>query len=163
MVVTKKARKNPHADTSFLPDRDRQDEERLEREKLRQEWVQLQETMKLEPIEITYSYWDGSGHRFQLQMKKGQTIEAFLKGVIEQLRTDFHELRAITTESIMFACVGGTVKGGIGFLVFRPSSVFGWQVHQGGSDHSALLHVLRLYRDQGARQVRAALLFRCPR
>jgi hypothetical protein len=59
----KKFRKNPAVDTSFLPDRDREETERREREELRQQWLKRQEEMKKEEIEITYSYWDGSGHR----------------------------------------------------------------------------------------------------
>ena len=59
----KKFRKNPAVDTSFLPDREREEAERRQREELRQEWLKRQEEMKLEEIEITYSYWDGSGHR----------------------------------------------------------------------------------------------------
>ncbi len=59
----KKFRKNPAVDTSFLPDRDREEAERREREALRQQWLKRQEDMKKEEIEITYSYWDGSGHR----------------------------------------------------------------------------------------------------
>jgi protein FAM50 len=55
--------KNPSVDTSFLPDREREEEERREREELRKEWLRKQEEMKKEDIEITYSYWDGSGHR----------------------------------------------------------------------------------------------------
>lgn len=55
--------KNPGVDTSFLPDRDREEEERREREALRQEFLRKQEELKNEDIEITYSYWDGSGHR----------------------------------------------------------------------------------------------------
>jgi protein FAM50 len=64
-LPTKRAkfRKNPNVDTSFLPDRDREEEERKERERLRQEWIRKQEEIKQEDIEITYSYWDGSGHR----------------------------------------------------------------------------------------------------
>ena len=58
-----KTRKNPNVDTSFLPDRDREEEERRERERLRREWLEKQEQLKQEDIEITYSYWDGSGHR----------------------------------------------------------------------------------------------------
>ena len=58
-----KFRKNPNVDTSFLPDRDREEEERRERERLRREWLEKQEQLKQEDIEITYSYWDGSGHR----------------------------------------------------------------------------------------------------
>lgn len=59
----KKLRKNPNVDTSFLPDREREEAERREREELRQEWLRKQEELKAEDIEITYSYWDGSGHR----------------------------------------------------------------------------------------------------
>lgn len=55
--------KNPNVDTSFLPDRQREEEERRQREQLRQEWLKNQEDMKTEEFEITYSYWDGSGHR----------------------------------------------------------------------------------------------------
>ena len=58
-----KSRKNPEVDTSFLPDREREEQERREREQLRQEWLRRQEELKNEDIEITYSYWDGSGHR----------------------------------------------------------------------------------------------------
>ena len=58
-----KSRKNPEVDTSFLADRDREELERKQREELRQEWLRKQEEMKKEEIEITYSYWDGSGHR----------------------------------------------------------------------------------------------------
>ena len=62
---TKKTKlgKNPTVDTSFLPDREREETERKEREELRQEWLRKQEELKNEDIEITYSYWDGSGHR----------------------------------------------------------------------------------------------------
>lgn len=62
-VKRPKSRKNPEVDTSFLPDREREEAERREREQLRQEWLRKQEELKAEDIEITYSYWDGSGHR----------------------------------------------------------------------------------------------------
>lgn len=62
---TKRSRshKNPHVDTSFLPDREREEAERKERERLRVEWLVRQEELKKEEIEVTYSFWDGSGHR----------------------------------------------------------------------------------------------------
>ncbi|TYJ52954.1 hypothetical protein B9479_006423 [Cryptococcus floricola] len=59
----KKSFKNPGVDTSFLPDRNRELEEAQERERLRKEWLAQQEKTKNETIEITYSFWDGSGHR----------------------------------------------------------------------------------------------------
>jgi protein FAM50 len=58
-----KFRKNPNVDTSFLPDREREEAERKERERLRVEWLDKQEEIKKEEIEVVYSYWDGSGHR----------------------------------------------------------------------------------------------------
>jgi len=63
--VLKKAKlsKNPNVDTSFLPDKDREEAERKERERLRLKWLETQEKVKQEDIEVTYSYWDGSGHR----------------------------------------------------------------------------------------------------
>lgn len=55
--------KNPDIDTTFLPDRERDQLERQDREELRKEWLLLQEEMKEEEIEITYSYYDGNGNR----------------------------------------------------------------------------------------------------
>lgn len=67
----KKIKKNPDVDTSFLPDREREEEENRLREELRQEWAMKQNALKEEEIEITFSYWDGSGHRRSVIMKKG--------------------------------------------------------------------------------------------
>ena len=61
--------KNPSVDTSFLPDREREEEERRVREELRQEWLKKQEETKAEEIEIVYSYWDGSGHRKSVKVE----------------------------------------------------------------------------------------------
>lgn len=98
----KKICKNPDVDTSFLPDREREEEERKLREELRQEWVQKQEKLKNEEIEITFSYWDGSGHRRSVKMKKGHSIYQFLLKCLEVLRKEFHELRAVTGDQLMY-------------------------------------------------------------
>lgn len=72
--VVKKIKKNPDVDTSFLPDREREEEENKLREELRQEWAQKQNALKEEEIEITFSYWDGSGHRRGVVMKTGKDL-----------------------------------------------------------------------------------------
>lgn len=72
--VNKKIKKNPDVDTSFLPDREREEEENRLREELRQEWATKQNVLKEEEIEITFSYWDGSGHRRSVIMKKGKYV-----------------------------------------------------------------------------------------
>uniref|UniRef100_A0A5F8AAU6 Family with sequence similarity 50 member A n=1 Tax=Macaca mulatta TaxID=9544 RepID=A0A5F8AAU6_MACMU len=94
-ITTKKRKlgKNPDVDTSFLPDRDREEEENRLREELRQEWEAKQEKIKSEEIEITFSYWDGSGHRRTVKMRKGNTMQQFLQKALEILRKDFSELR----------------------------------------------------------------------
>uniref|UniRef100_H3CHE8 Family with sequence similarity 50 member A n=1 Tax=Tetraodon nigroviridis TaxID=99883 RepID=H3CHE8_TETNG len=101
-VRKKKLGKNPDVDTSFLPDRDREEEENRLREELRQEWELKQEKIKSEEIEITFSYWDGSGHRKTVKMKKGNTIQNFLQKALEVLRKDFSELRSAGVEQLMY-------------------------------------------------------------
>uniref|UniRef100_A0A8C4SDF8 Family with sequence similarity 50 member A n=1 Tax=Erpetoichthys calabaricus TaxID=27687 RepID=A0A8C4SDF8_ERPCA len=101
-IKKKKLGKNPDVDTSFLPDRDREEEENRLREELRQEWERKQEHIKNEEIEITFSYWDGSGHRRTVKMKKGNTIQQFLQKALEILRKDFSELRSAGVEQLMY-------------------------------------------------------------
>uniref|UniRef100_A0A8C4Q820 Family with sequence similarity 50 member A n=1 Tax=Eptatretus burgeri TaxID=7764 RepID=A0A8C4Q820_EPTBU len=100
--LKKKLRKNPDVDTSFLPDRYREEEENRLREELRLEWEARQEKIKSEEIVITYSYWDGSGHRRTVKMKKGNTIQQFLQKCLEMLRKDFSELRSSGVEQLMY-------------------------------------------------------------
>lgn len=89
-------------DTSFLPDREREVEERRLREQLAAEWREQQERLKGEEIEITFSYWDGSGHRRVVRMKKGNSIYDFLKACLDTLRKDFNELRAVSADQLMY-------------------------------------------------------------
>ncbi|GLH00326.1 Protein FAM50 homolog [Gryllus bimaculatus] len=98
----KKIRKNPDVDTSFLPDREREDEEKKLREELRQEWAAKQSTLKEEEIEITFSYWDGSGHRRTVRMKKGNSMYQFLQRCLELLRKEFSELKTVTADQLMY-------------------------------------------------------------
>lgn len=97
-----KITKNPEVDTSFLPDREREEEENRLREELRQQWVEKQEKMKNEDIEITFSFWDGSGHRRSVVMKKGSTIYQFLTDALDLLRKEFHELKSVTVDQLMY-------------------------------------------------------------
>jgi protein FAM50 len=55
--------KNPYIDTSFLPDKVKEERERNERKLLQQQYLEEQDRIKEQPIEVTYSYWDGAGHR----------------------------------------------------------------------------------------------------
>ncbi|EJT49994.1 XAP-5-like protein [Trichosporon asahii var. asahii CBS 2479] len=93
-----KLSKNPNVDTSFLPDREREAQEREMREELRKNWLAEQERIKNEVIEITYSYWDGSGHRKVVECKKGDDIGAFLG----KCRNQVPELRGTSVDNLMY-------------------------------------------------------------
>ncbi|KAJ6633405.1 Protein FAM50 like [Pseudolycoriella hygida] len=101
-IPTKKVRKNPDVDTSFLPDREREERENKERELLRLEWVGQQATLKDQEITITFSYWDGSGHRRSVTMKKGNSIYQFLQKCLEVLRKEFSELKTVMADQLMY-------------------------------------------------------------
>ena len=51
------------------------------------------QAVKNEPLEVTYSFWDGAGHRRMAKVKKGDTILTFLQAAMKQLLPDFRELR----------------------------------------------------------------------
>lgn len=98
LVKKRKIRKNPDADTKFLPDRERDIAEQTDRERLRQTWINDQEAIKKEAVKITCSYWDGTGHRKVIRCKKGTTIGRFL-GIAQ---TEFKDLRNTSADALMF-------------------------------------------------------------
>lgn len=100
LIVAKRRRlgKDPSVDTQFLPDRDRERAERTERERLRLDWERRQRDIKSETIRITYSFWDGSGHRRTLSCTKGTTIGRFLALV----QPRFKQLRNASADGLMF-------------------------------------------------------------
>lgn len=100
--LRKRIRKDPTADTSFLPDREREEEENRLREELRQEWSEQQLKLKEEEIDITFSYWDGSGHRRTVRIKKGHSVYQFLQKVLELLRREFSELKTVMADQLMY-------------------------------------------------------------
>lgn len=98
----KRVKKDPNVDTSFLPDREREEEEKRLREELRQEWAEKQQKLKEEEIDITFSYWDGSGHRRTVRVKKGNSVYQFLQKVLELLRKEFSELKTVMADQLMY-------------------------------------------------------------
>lgn len=96
--VKTKVGKDPSVDTHFLPDRDREEADRRLRETLRQEWLKRQDDMKSESIEVTFSYWDGSGHRKEVECKKGDSIATFL----DKARQCFDQIRTVSVDNLMY-------------------------------------------------------------
>ncbi|XP_022146282.1 protein XAP5 CIRCADIAN TIMEKEEPER [Momordica charantia] len=94
--------KDPTVETSFLPDSEREAEEQAERERLKKQWLREQEQIRNEALEITYSYWDGAGHRRVIQARKGDTIGEFLRAVQQQLAPEFREIRTTSVENLLY-------------------------------------------------------------
>lgn len=95
--------KNPNAETGFLYDATREAELARKKQLLVNEYYSEQESVKHEKLEVTYSYWDGSGHRRTCQVEKAFTIGQFLaKSKKELEKTDFPELRGTTLDSLMY-------------------------------------------------------------
>lgn len=94
--------KNPEVDTSFLPDQEREQRAQAERERLRKEWIDRQKEMKEEMLEITYSYWDGTGHRRTVQCKKGDTVAQFLELVRCDLAKEFREMGNVSSDALLY-------------------------------------------------------------
>lgn len=55
-----------------------------------------------EPLQITYSYWDGTGHRRAIQVRKGDSIGEFLRAVQQQLAPEFREVRTTSVENLLY-------------------------------------------------------------
>ena len=94
--------KNPTVETSFLPDAAREREEREERELLKGAWLEQQARQKAQPLSITYSYWDGSGHRRALVVRTGDTVGTFLRAVRDALAPEFRELKAASADQMLY-------------------------------------------------------------
>ncbi|CAL5228756.1 g11943 [Coccomyxa viridis] len=98
----KKLGKDPTARTDFLPDKEREAEEGAVRAQLKKEYELRQKLLKNETLKITYSYWDGQGHRRLATVKKGDTVKDFLQKVKEQLIPEFRELRTTSVSTLMY-------------------------------------------------------------
>ena len=63
---------------------------------LQSEYALRQAAIRAEPLEITYSYYNGTGHRRSVVVRKGDSVGQFLKAVVEQLMPQFREIRCVS-------------------------------------------------------------------
>ena len=95
--------KDPNApEAHLLPDKDREKQEESLRQHLAHEYAVLQDGIRKEPLEITYSYYNGSGHRRKIEVKKGDTIGTFLNKVQRELADEFREVRMSSLSNLMY-------------------------------------------------------------
>jgi len=91
--------KDPTVNTSFLPDREREEQERIEKEKQHEEWLKKQEEIKAETVALQFAYYDGLSHLGSVTVKKGEPIFNF----IDRAKQQFAAIRDIATEQLLFA------------------------------------------------------------
>ncbi|KAJ2489150.1 hypothetical protein IWW37_004239 [Coemansia sp. RSA 2050] len=146
VVDRRRARKNPGVDTSFLPDKEREEEDARKREELRQTWLLEQEAIKQELITITYSYWDGSGHRKQVRCRKGDTIAQFL----DKCKAQVPELRTANVDGLVYVKEDLIIPHHYSFYDFilnkargKSGPLFSFDVH----DDVRLIHDARIEKD----------------
>ena len=99
---SKVIKKDPTIDTSFLPDKQRQIDQEDKRKYLENEWKEKQDMIRKEPLEVVYSFWDGSGHRRTTKILKGYAVGDFLEKVRQDLLPEFKELANVSSDALMF-------------------------------------------------------------
>merc|ERR1712183_191127 len=78
---------------------------------------------KKELIPITYSFWDGSGHRKSLEIAKGATVGQFLRIARQHLAQEFSLLRHVASDELLL------VKED----VILPPNVTFWELWRDGA------------------------------
>lgn len=96
------SKKDPTVDTSFLPDKQRELAEAQKRKELEVQWKEEQIRIQKEALEITYSYWDGSGHRRSITTTKAASIGDFLELVRKDLCGEFRELTTVASDALLY-------------------------------------------------------------
>jgi protein FAM50 len=91
--------KDPTVNTSFLPDREREEQERIMNEIKREEWLKRQEEIKAETVEIQFAYFDGLSHLGSVTVKKGEPIF----NLIDKAKQQFSAIRDVSAEKLLFA------------------------------------------------------------
>jgi protein FAM50 len=94
---------NPGADLFFLTPELREKRAKQLIENAESEWTKLQTQTKEESLTVVFSYWDGSGHRFEVTVKKGDSILQFLNSAREVIaKGGFPQLNRMTPDQLIY-------------------------------------------------------------
>jgi len=130
--------KNPVVDTSFLPDKEREELDMKKSLEYKKEWIAEQEIIKKQVIQVEFSYWEGVAHERCVHVLKSSTIGAFLEKGREALSKEFRELRGTNAENLIFIKEDMMIPPYVTFydLMKANASKFSFQV-QNKQSHSA--------------------------
>ena len=116
-----KVGKDPSVNTSFLPDREREEQERIENERNRKEWLKKQEEIKAETVTIQFAYYDGLSHLGSVSLKKGEPVYNF----IDRAKQSFSAIRDIGADRLCFAKDDIVIPHELSFYYFQANNVQG--------------------------------------
>lgn len=77
--------KNPDVNTSFLKDEDREFEDEIKKKKLMNEFILTHMERRKELLRVKYWYWDGSGKKSIIIIKKGDSVWDFIRKALKRL------------------------------------------------------------------------------
>jgi protein FAM50 len=113
--------KDPSVNTSFLPDREREEQGRIENEIKRQAWLKRQEEIKAETVEIQFAYFDGLSHLGSVTVKKGEPVFNFL----DRAKQQFQAIRDVSADKLMFGKDDIIIPHELSFYFFQAHEVKG--------------------------------------
>lgn len=94
--------RNNEADSSYLPNAAKNEDELEMRKELREEWERIQNVEKNAVFNLPFLYWDGCGHPYEVTMKKGNTIHQFVSRALDFIMQDFPDLGQLQPEQFIF-------------------------------------------------------------
>ncbi|EPY49842.1 xap-5-like protein [Schizosaccharomyces cryophilus OY26] len=77
--------KDPTANTSFLPDAEREALEEARKEEYRKQWLEEQERIKEEEILIPFLYYDGTTTRYSVRIRLKDSVGHILSNMKDQI------------------------------------------------------------------------------
>lgn len=116
LAPRKRIGKDPTANTSFLADKDRDERLRQETASRDADHAQRSFVEMKEDFELNYSYWDGSGLRKKVTIKKGSSVETIMSACRLQLLHEVPELRAVSPSSLLLVVQGKIIPHALPLL-----------------------------------------------
>lgn len=108
--------KNPFIDTSFLPDKEREEEEKIKKEMLRKQYLEIKQEKLDQFIFVNVSYWDGFNIIKQVKFKQKTQIWDFANQCLKQLESQYFHLSKLNAEDVYVIIKGDIVTSRLTFF-----------------------------------------------
>lgn len=88
-------------DTSFLKDEEKEIEEEVKKKALMNKFIQKHLETRKEILKLTYCYWDGSGKKRNIIIKKGDSVREVIQKCLKRLQKSIPDLAGATADTFM--------------------------------------------------------------